>query len=583
MPATLRGTINRIEQVTPGIHVARTYQTKWFRADLIAGVTIVALVIPQGMAYSDLAGAPPVAGLYTAFAAMIAYAFFASSPQVMVGPEPGNAILIAATLAPLVVGDPSRYVALAAMLALMVGTFLLIGGIARLAFIANFLSKPILIGYINGASLIIIASQLGQLFGIKLSSRNFFLALWQLITNLNQAKWLTFGIGLLLLALIVALRRYVPKAPSALVAIILATLVSSAFQLDTHGVAVIGHIPAGIPVPRLPAMSFVDVGALLPGAFGLALVTFADTMLTGRTFAAKNGYELDAGHELIAIGAANISSGFFQGFSCSASQSRTAANDQAGGKTQLTGIIAAALVALFLLFLSPLLQNLPQVTLAAIILVAAVGLIDVAAIQRLYRIRSVEAYLALATTLGVLVMGILPGLAAAVLLDLLVVIWMLAHPHDTVLGVFKGIDGYHGISSNSNNQTEPGLIAYRFDAPLFFGNADYFLRQVRTLVHTCDPPLQWFLLDAEGIHTLDSTAAEMLRTIILELQHEGIVFAIARANTVLRKMLTGNRLTSLIGPEHFYPTVTTGVRAYREHLAEQAQKTDAPTMERADG
>ncbi|HEX5439774.1 MAG TPA: STAS domain-containing protein, partial [Ktedonobacterales bacterium] len=211
-----------------------------------------------------------------------------------------------------------------------------------------------------------------------------------------------------------------------------------------------------------------------------------------------------------------------------------------------------------------------------------ISLIDIASIRRLHRIRPIEAYLALATMVGVLVMGILPGLAAAVILDLLVVIWMLAHPHDTVLGVFKGIDGYHGISLDSNNQTEPGLIAYRFDAPLFFGNADYFLRQARTLTHAPDPPLRWFLLDAEGIHTLDTTAAEMLRTFILDLRQQGIVFVMARANTALRNMLASNGLISLIGPEHFYPTVTTGVRAYRERFANQERETIEPTMEGAD-
>lgn len=582
MHVTVRGALNRIEQATPGIQIARSYKRRWLRADLIAGVTIVAILIPQGIAYSDLAGAAPVAGLYTAFAAMIAYAIFASSPQLMVGPESGNAILVAATLAPLVAGNPARYVALAAMLALMVGALLIIGGIARLAFIANFLSKPILIGYINGASLIIIASQLGKLFGIKLTSQNFFPALWELITHLNQAQWLTFGIGIILIALIAALRRFVPKAPSALVAVILATVASAVFQLDSHGVTVLGPIPAGLPLPSLPAISFGDIGLLLPGAFGLALLTFADTILTGRAFAAKNGYELDAGHELIAIGAANISAGFLQGFSSSASQSRTAVNDQAGGKTQLTGIVAAILVAVFLLFLSPLLRDLPQVALAAIILVAAVSLIDMVSIRRLHRTRSIEAYLAMATMFGVLVVGILPGLAAAVILDLLVVIWMLARPHDTVLGVFKGIDGYHGISPDSNNQTEPGLIAYRFDAPLFFGNADYFLHQVRSLTHDPDPPLNWFLLDAEGIHTLDTTAAEMLRTLILELHQQGIVFVMARANTALRNMLASNGLISLIGPEHFYPTVTTGVKAYRVHFANEEREEIAPTMEGAD-
>ncbi|MGH2503748.1 MAG: SulP family inorganic anion transporter [Ktedonobacterales bacterium] len=582
LDAALHSAAHQIERVMPGVHLVRTYQRQWLRPDLIAGATVVAVLIPQGVAYSELAGTAPVAGLYLALVALLIYALFATSPQLMVGPDSGGAILVAATLLPMAAGDPGRYATLAALLALMVGALLVAAGLARIGFIADFLSKPILIGYINGASLIIVANQSGRLFGINAGGENFFTSLWAVIIRLPSTQWLTFGIGLAIIIFLVALRRFAPRAPAALVVVVLATLASAVFHLDAHGVTVLGKIPSGLPALRFPRMGLTDIGALLPGALGLALVTFADTVLTGRAFASKNDYEFDVAQELIAIGASNIGAGLFQGYPGSTSQSRTAVNDQVGGKTQLTGVFAAILVALFLLFLSPLLQNLPQVALAAIIIVSALSLIDVTSLRRLYRIRPTEAYLDGLTTLGVLIFGILPGLLTAVILDLLVVIWLLARPHDTVLGTVKGIEGYHGIDHSKNNQTEPGLIAYRFDAPLFFGNAEYFLRQARELVRSADPPLEWFLLDAEGIHTLDSTAADTLRSFVIELRQQGIVFAVARANTALRDTLHRTQLDELTDPRHIYPTMTTAVRAYREREARREPEQIPSIAEQAD-
>ncbi|MFI5271516.1 MAG: SulP family inorganic anion transporter, partial [Ktedonobacterales bacterium] len=374
----------RIERLIPGVQLIRTYQLKWLRADLLAGVTVVAILIPQALAYGQLAGVAPVAGLYTAVVAMLIYPLFATSPQLMVGPDSGSAILVAATIAPLAGGNPARAAALAALLAAMVGLLLIGGGLARLGFIADYLSKPILIGYINGSALIIVASQLGGLFGIKLTNGAFFPRIWELISQLNEIHWLTLGIGLALIVLVVALRLISRKIPAALVAVIVATLAATIFPLAVHGVTVVGEVPAGLPTLEVPVSSLGEFGALLPGAVGLALVIFADTILTGRAFAAKNGYEIDAGQELVAVGAANFSAGLFHGITGSTSQSRTVVNDQAGGKTQLTSIICALLVAVFLVFLSPLLRNLPQVTLAAIILVAAISLIDVQSLRNLY-------------------------------------------------------------------------------------------------------------------------------------------------------------------------------------------------------
>lgn len=565
----------------PGLGLVHTYQRAWLSADILAGVTVFAILVPQGIAYGSLAGVTPVAGLYAAIAAMLAYAVFGSSRQLIVGPESGIAIMAATVLAPLAAGSgTARYAALAGLLAVMAGLVTMAGGLARLGFIADFLSKPILLGYTDGVALIIIASQLGKLFGIKIEALNFFPSLLEFGQKLDQTQGLTLALGLVLVAILVILRRVAPRIPSALVVVILATIASEIFHLQQHGVAVVGHIPAGLPRPTLPAVSFRDVYNLLPGAFSLSLVTFADGVLTARLFARKNGYEIDADQEMIGLGVANLVAGLTQGFPMGASNSRTVVNDGAGGRTQLVGVVATVLVCIFLLFFTGLLQNLPLVTLAAIVIVAAANLITVQPVVRLYRVLPIECWLAVATLLAVLALGILYGILVAVALSLLNVIARIARPHSAVLGPVPGVDGFNEIDPTSDSRTVPGLIVYRFDAPLFFANASFFLDQVRMLVASADPALQSFVLDAEGIVNADTTAVEALETVRTDLQKRDIEFALARTNGHLYGMLERSGFVACCGSDHFYPSVRVAVAAYltsqgkTEQLARIAQQVD---------
>ncbi len=565
-----------IEQILPGLRVVRTYQRRWLPADLLVGVTIFAMLVPQGIAYAQLAGVAPVVGLYTAIGALVGYALFGSSRRLMIGPESSSALLVVAAVAPVAAGgSPARFAILVALLALLVGVIALAAGLARLGFLADFISKPILIGYIAGVSFTMIAGQLDKLFGIPIESENFFQMIGELLVGLGQIHVLTLMIGLVLIVFILVLRRFAPKVPGGLIVVVIMTVISALLQLDTYGVTVVGPIPPGLPQFGLLDLRFTDIWSLLPSALTLTLIVFTDAILTARTFAEKHGEKVNANRELIGLGAANISSALIQGFPVAVSQSRTAVNEAAGGKTQLLGIVAAALLAVFLLWFTWLLKDLPQVALSAIIIAAAINLIEVKPLLRMYRVRWIEFNLALVTFIGVLSIGILPGILIAVLLALVIVISKISRPHDAVLGVVEGIDGYHDIEEYANSETEPGLIVYRFDAPLFFANAEYFLTQVQELIDAAVPPVKWLLIDAEAIVDIDVTAAETLLTLQRELERKGVVLAIARASHPLQRMLKRAGLTERIGPEHLYPTVRTGVRAFLDQHGGLAGNSDS--------
>ncbi|HEY6411017.1 MAG TPA: sulfate permease [Ktedonobacteraceae bacterium] len=567
-------TLHVIETVIPGVRMIRTYQRRWLRADLVAGVTIFAMLVPQGMAYGELAGVAPVAGLYTAIGALVGYALFGSSRRLMIGPEASSAILVAATLAPVAAGsDAATYAMLASVLALLVGGIALLAGLIRVGFIADFVSRPILLGYIIGASFIIIASQLGKLFGIKITADEFFQKIWSVITNIDQTSWLTLGIGLFLIAFLLLLRRFAPKVPGGIVVVVGMTLLSALTHLDQHGIAVVGQIPAGLPHPAIPHVTLSDVLNLVLPASALTLIVFTDVALTARLFAEKHDEKADANRELIGLGAANITAGLIQGFPVAASQSRTVVNDETGGKTQVVGIIAAICLLIFLLWFTPLLASLPQVALAAIIIAAAVNLINFKPLLEVYRVRPIEFFLALITLVGVLSIGVLYGILVAVVLALLVVISRISRPHDAVLGSVEGIDGYHDIDENESLETVPGLIAYRFDAPLFFANADFFLTHARELIAASDPPVEWFLMNAEAIIDIDVTAAAALKKLQSELERKGIVLAMARTSHPLRRMLKRSGLTDLIGQDHIFPTVSVAVQTFLESKGELAGKS----------
>jgi len=531
---------------------------------MAAAVTVFAILVPSALAYGELAGFEAVVGLYAAFAAMIAYAFFGSSRQIILGPEGTTAILVATIVAPMAGGDAARYAALAAALAILIGFVCLLAGHFKMGFVADFLSKPILTGYITGVALIVIASQLGKLFGISLENDDFFAKILELITRLDETHLPTLVLGLVTILALVVLKRFAPKAPGPLVVVIGAILVSSIFQLADYGIAVVGQIPSGLPMPQIPQVSLADLKALLPAALGMAVLIFSDEVLTARVFSRKNHYEIDTNQELVALGATNISSGLFQSFATAASSSRTVVNDNSGGKSQMVGLISAGLVIVFLLFFTFILQDLPTVVLGAIIIVASFSLIDLQEFRSLNLVRHSEFYLSLLTLFGVLVIGIVGGIALAVGFSLLDFIHRTYRPHSSVLGTTEGVDGYHGIAPGVSNQIVPGLIVYGFDAPLFFANAPYLMAQIRELISTADQPIKCLLLDAEAIPDIDTTAADTLKEIHQELSGKGITLAIARANRPLRKTMQLTGLEDLIGEENFYPSVRTGVDDFRE-------------------
>jgi len=517
---------------------------------------------------AELAGLPVVVGLYATLLPLVAYALFGSSRQLVVGPEGTLAALTAVTVAPLAAGDPARYAPLAAMLALLVGGILIVGGVLRLGFMAEFFSRPILLGYINGIALSIIAGQLPKLLGLDIEADDFFLSLAEIARELGGTHWPTFVLGGSLLVLLLVLRRVTPLMPAALLVVVGSTGLVAAFDLEAHGISVVGEVAGGLPRPAVPDLGLGDISDLLLPAVGLALVSLADTVATGRTFAQKNGYELDSNRELVGLGAAGVAAGLSQAFPISSSGSRTAANDAAGGRSQAVGLVAVLAVALILLFATGLLDTLPTAALGAVVLAAALGLFDLAGFRELRRVRDTEVALALVALLGVLVFGVLGGVAVAIGLSIGLYLYRAVRPHDAVLGELENVDGFHDVDRFPASQTRPGLLVYRFDAPIFFPNAEYFKARVLELVTAADPPPRWLLLNAEAVVYMDSTAVDALARLHKELSAHGVVLAVARVKGPLRDLWQRTGLTDAIGEQHVVPTVRAGVRAYEERAGE---------------
>jgi len=555
---------NGIARFIPGLALFKDVSPALLRTEFVVAITVFAVLVPSAMAFGDLAGVNPVAGLYVALGAMVMYALFGSSKLVITGPEATSAIMTAAAVAPLAGGDPVRYAALAAMTAILVGLMALLARVARLGFITDFLSKPILVGYIFGATLIVIGSQLGKMFGIKLEADKFFRQVLELISRLDEAHLLTVILGVIFMAALFIMRRVNRALPGSLIVVVVAIILSAVFDLQAKGVAIVGAVPAGLPRLAIPAVSVQDIFSLLPAALALTILIYADEILTARVFAARHGQKIDANQEFVAIGMANIGAGFLTGFPAALSASRTAVNDQMGGKSQWVGIIAAALTIIFLLFLTPLLAPLPTVALGAIIIVASFGLIDLAAFRFLRRVRPAEFWLAVVTALGVLTVGILQGILVAVMLSLINVIYHISRPHDALLDDVDATGGtiYRGVTDKETALTEPGLIVYRFDAPLVFANAAFFTERLEELIAHAGAGLKCVILDAEAISDFDSTAAEALETLDADLERGGVELWIARANGPLRDLLQVTGLTERIGKDNIYPSVRAAVTAY---------------------
>ena len=535
------------------------------RTEFVVAITVFAVLVPSAMAYGDLAGVTPVAGLYVAMGAMVMYALFGSSKLVVMGPEATTAMMTAAAVAPLAAGDPARYAALAAMTAILVGVLSILAGVVRLGFITDFLSKPILVGYIFGVMLIVIGSQLGKMFGISLESDKFFQQVLELLSRLGETHMLTFVIGVVSMAALFIMRRVNPKLPAPLIVVVGAIIASAVFGWESMGVKVVGEVPPGLPQITIPAVSFEDILALLPAALVLTILIYADEILSARVFSVKHGEKMNANQEFIAIGMANIGAGFLTGFPAALSQSRTAVSDQMGGKTQWVGLIATVLTIIFLLFFTPLLAPLPTVALGAIIIVASIGLIDIPAFRFLRKVSSSEFWLAVVTAFGVLTVGVLQGILVAVVLSLVNILYHLRHPHDALLDDVDVAGGtvYRGVAEGETPLTLPGLIVYRFDAPLVFANAAFFTERLEELAANAGTELKCVILDVEAISDFDSTAAEALENLNTDLERHSVELWIARANGPLRELMHLTGLTDRIGKDNIYPSVRAAVVAYR--------------------
>lgn len=531
-PGKISGIVNRY---IPGLGNFARYNSSWLRSDLGAGLSVAAIALPVGIAYADLAGVPAVYGMYSAIFPLLAYALFGSSRQLMTGPDAATCIIVAASLGPLAGGDPERYLALMVILTLMTGILYVAAGISRLGFIANFLSQPILTGYLNGIALIIITGQLQKLFGYSGSAEGFFPELVEFFDKFDQSHLPTLVLGLSLLVVLVALRHFTPKIPAAFIVVVAGVVVVALLGLDHGGVAVLGNVPAGLPSLHITIVDADTYRELFTDAAGIALVSFTSGVLTAKSFARRNRYEVDANQELIAFGACNLASGLGQGFPVTGADSRTAVNNAMGGKTQLVGIVAAGSMLVVLLFLTGPLGYVPTAALAAVIMVSAVGLFDFTELRNLYEISYRELLLSIGTTVGVLVLGVLPGVLLAVTLSLLWLLAMVSQPRVEVLGSPKGVKGFHSLEDFPEATTIPGLILYRFEGNLLFFNVDYFRARVRAVIAASKTPVEWIVIDASSVNVIDITAAQKFHELREELTAQGIVLATARVKRNLMK------------------------------------------------
>jgi high affinity sulfate transporter 1 len=574
------GAFRRVCRHAPGLESLLNYQPSWLGSDITAGLSVAAIALPVGIAYSDLAGVPAVVGMYSAIFPLLAYALFGSSRQLMTGPDAATCIIVAASLGPLAGGDTRLYLALMVVLTLMTGILYIIGGVMRLGFIANFLSQPILAGYLNGIALIILMGQLPKLCGYTSSTSDVFAQGVEFAGKLPEAHLPTLMLGLGLLVAMVVLRRLSPRIPAALVVVVAGIEAVAALGLHQHGVAILGQVPAGLPGLHLAAFDPEKFRNLFVDAAGITLVSFTSGVLTAKSFARLNRYDIDANQELIAFGAANLVTGIAQGFPVTGADSRTAVNNAMGGKTQMVGIVAAAAMLVVLFFLTDPLGYVPITALAAVIMVSAVGLFDFATLRDLYRSSRRELLLSVMTTLGVLLLGVLHGVLLAVVLSLLWLLAISSRPHDAVLGRVPGIKGFHDITDYPGATTAPGLILYRFDANLVFFNADYFRDRVRAIIAASDTPVEWFVVDASTINVVDITALQKFAELREELAARGIVLGTVRVKRNLMRFFEREWAHERLEQQadtHRFATLKSAVRAFNNREAKTVSPAQADT------
>ncbi|SPF02648.1 SulP family inorganic anion transporter [Streptomyces sp. MA5143a] len=555
-------------RLAPGLGTLLGYRRAWLRGDVLAGVTVAAYLVPQVMAYAGVAGLPPVVGLWAILPALAAYALLGSSRLLSVGPESTTALMTATVVAPLAAGDPDRYATLAATLAITVGLLCVVARLARLGFVADLLSRPVLIGYLAGVALIMTVDQLPKLTGVDTAGSSFFAQSWSFLGNLSEAHTATVVFSAVALTVLFTAARYVRAVPGPLLVLVLGTAAVAVLGLDDrYGIEVVGDVPIGLPGFSSPDLS--ELPRLVLPALGVLLVGYTDFILTARAFADGDGdgdgkEALDADQEFLALGAANLGAGALSGFPVSSSASRTALASTAGARSQAYSLVAGAAVLAVLLFLSPLLSRTPRAVLGVLVVYAAVRMIDLAGFRRLASFRRRELLLALGCLAGVLAFDILYGVLVAVGLSIAELLTRVARPHDAVLGLVPGVAGMHDIDDYPDARTIPGLLVYRYDSPLFFANAEDFRRRALAAVDEQEDPVRWFVLNTEANVEVDITALDAVDELRRELARRGVVLALARVKQDLMDELRAYGLAESVGADRIFPTLPTAVAAYRE-------------------
>ncbi|UQD72484.1 sulfate permease [Bradyrhizobium japonicum] len=550
----------------PGLDTLRQYEAASLPHDIFAGIVLATMLVPVGIAYAAASGLPGIYGLYATIVPLLAYALFGPSRILVLGPDSALAAILLGVIAPLAQGDPLRAVTLAGMMAIVSGTVCILAGVARLGFITELLSKPIRYGYMNGIALTVLISQLPKLFGFSIESEGPLRSLWAIVSAIlgGQINWVAFAIGLATLIVILLLRNN-KRVPGLLIAVVGATLVVGVLDLGTqYGVKVLGPLPQGLPGFVVPWITSSDLVPVLIGGCAVAMVSFADTSVLSRAYAARLGSRVDPNQEMVGLGAANLATGFFQGFPISSSSSRTPVAEAAGARTQLTSVVGALAIALLLLVAPSLLQHLPTAALAAVVIASAIGLIEVTDLKRIYRIQRWEFWLAIICFVGVAVLGVIPGIGLAIAIAIIEFLWDGWRPHSAVLGRAYGVKGYHDITRYPDARRVPGLVLFRWDAPLFFANAEFFRERVLDAVATSPTPVRWLVVAAEPVTSVDVTACDVVAELDRSLHAQGIEFCFAELKDPVKDKLKRFGLFAQLGEHYFFPTIGVAVARYLE-------------------
>ena len=565
------GLNDRLSRFAPGLAALVRYRRTDLPHDIFAGLSVAAVALPVGVAYAELAGFSPVIGLYSSILPLLAYALFGTSRQLIIGPDAATCALVAAAVAPLAAGDANAYQSLSVTLAFLAGLFCVAGSFLRLGGLADFLSRPILIGILNGIALSIFLGQLGKLFGFAIESGRIVPRLLEFLSKLELTHGPTLAVGLGTFAVLAVAPRLLPRLPASLVAMVIAGIAVAAFGLEARGVKTIGLVPAGLPPVRVPSFDPEQLASLVANAAGVALIAFSSMVITARSFATKNGYEIDVDREFAALGAANIASALSQGFAVSGADSRTAMSDAAGGRTQVAGLVAATAIALVLLFLTGPLQYLPVAALGAVLVMAAVSLVDIATLKEIYRISRREFALSIITMLGVVALGAIHAILLAVVLALLRFVRLVSRPPVELLGEVPGLPGLHSVARHEGAVRRPGLVLFRFNGPVVFFNAPYFKREVMAAISAAGPEPKWLVVDMLPVTMVDATGLYTLRELYATLEARGVIMVFAGRQTEATQWRQRHGVSEIGPGTKSYPTLRQALRAFLEEHGESGR------------